>query len=201
VSVVILTSEADSRSIEFQIRKRRLSTYIRSFGDDGQVHLRIKGGRISARVEYWGGLQSFSGTLNTDGKWNGKLTKQLRRERITFLIRKGKIGRRRMNQVSEFLQGDSRILLEGTKTKESKRKDAQFEIKLKVSSELEVYGLVKHKSGSHYTRIELGPGGRWNAEGWVKLTGGKFLFSAERGKCQTRFEGAPRLVEGRGSFS
>jgi hypothetical protein len=52
-----------------------------------------------------------------------------------------------------------------------------------------------------YTRIELISGGRWNAKGWAKLTGGRFLFSAEAGKCQTRFEGTPRFVPKKSDFS
>ena len=196
LSVLVLTSQDISHSIKFQIRKRRLSTFIRSFGNDGEVNLTIKGGKISARVEYVGNLQSFSGILDTDGKWNGKLVKQLRKEKIALFIRRGKISRRGKSQVSKLLQDDSAILLYRVKSKtfrESKRKDSQFQIKLTVSPKLEVCGFIKHKSGRHYTRIELSPGGRWNAKGWIKLTGGKFLFSAESGKCQTCFEGTPHF--------
>lgn len=192
--MLVLTSEATCHSIKFQIRKRRLCTFIRNFGDDGAISLTIKGRKISARVEYLGRSQSFLGILNPDGKWNGKLTKQLRKEKITLFIRRGTISRRRMSQVSKFLQGDSSILLERDKRRKSKTADSQFEIKLMLSPKLEVSGFIEHKSGGHSTRIELSPGGRWSAKGWVKLTGGRFLFSGEIGKCQTRFEGTPRLV-------
>ena len=192
--MLVLTSEATCNSIKFQIRKRRLCTFIRNFGDDGAISLTIKGRKISARVEYLGRSQSFLGILNPDGKWNGKLTKQLRKEKITLFIRRGTISRRRMSQVSKLLQGDSNILLERVKRKKSKRGDSQFEIKLMLSPKLEVSGFIEHKSGRHHTRIELISGGRWNAKGWVKLTGGRFLFSREIGKCQTCFEGTPRFV-------
>ena len=190
-------SQGTSYSIRFQMRKRRLCTFIRNFGDDGEVNLTIKGGKISARVEYLGNLRSFLGILGSDGKWNGKLIKQLRKEKITLFIRRGKISRRRMSQVSKILQGGSDILLDGGKSKgsrKSKREDSQFQIKFTLSPKLEVSGFIKHKSGKHYTRIQLIPGGRWNAKGWVKLTGGRFLFSAEIGKCQTHFEGTPRFL-------
>jgi hypothetical protein len=204
LSVVVLTTEASNHSIEFQIRKRRLCTSIRNLGDDGEVKLTIKGRKISARVEHWGGLQSFSATLNTDGTWNGKLIRPLKKERIKLLVRGGKTSRRKMNQLSRFLPYDSGILLGSARTKasnEPKGLDSQFRIKLTVSPELEVRGLIKHKSGRHYTRIELTPGGRWNTQGWVKLTGGRFLFSAEAGKCRSRFEGTPRHVATGGNFS
>jgi len=200
LSVLVLTSEATCNSIKFQIRKRRLCTFIRNFGDDGKISLGIKGGKISARVEYLGRSQSFLGILNPDGKWNGKLTKQLRKEKITLSIRRGKISRRRMSQVSKLLQGDSNILLKRGKRRKSETGGPKFEIKLKLSPKLEVSGFVKHRSGRHYTTIELSPGGRWNTQGWVKLTGGRFLFSAEIGKCQTRFEGTPRFVPKKSDF-
>lgn len=147
-----------------------------------------------------GNLQSFSGILDTDGKWNGKLVKQLRKEKMALFIRRGKIGRGRMSKVSKVLQGGSDILFEGGKRRKSKREDAQFQIKLRVSPKLEVCGFIKHKSGRHYTNIELRPGGRWNVQGWVKLTGGRFLFSAEAGKCQSYFEGMPRFGPKRSDF-
>lgn len=193
MSVLVLTSQDISHSIKFQIRKRRLCTFIRNFGDDGEVNLTIKGGKISARVEYVGNLQSFSGILDTDGKWNDKLVKQLRKEKIALFIRRGKIGRGRMSEISKVLQGGSDILFEGGKRRKSKREGSQFKIKLTLSPKLGVCGFIKHKSGRHYTRIEFSPGGRWNAKGWIKLTGGKFLFSAESGKCQTCFEGTPHF--------
>ena len=194
MSVLVLTSQAISHFIKFQIRKRRLCTFIRNFGDDGAISLTIKGRKISARVEYLGRSQSFLGILNPDGKWNGKLTKQLRKEKITLFIRRGTISRRRMSQVSKLLQGDSNILLERVKRKKLKTAGSQFKIELTLSPKLEVSGFIEHKSGGHSTRIELSPGRRWNAKGWVKLTGGRFLFSGEIGKCQTRFEGTPRFV-------
>lgn len=194
LSVLVLTSEATCNSIKFQIRERRLCTFIRNFGDHGEISLMIKGGKISARVEYSGRSQSFLGILNPDGKWNGRLTKQLRKEKITLFIRRGKISRKRISQVPKLLQGDSNILLERVSRKKSIRGDSQFKIKLTLSPKSEVAGLIEHKSGRHSTRIELSPGGRWNAKGWVKLTGGRFLFSAEIGKCQTCFEGTPRFV-------
>jgi hypothetical protein len=197
LSVLILTSEADHHSIQFQIKKRRLSTFLRSFGDEGKVNLKIKGGKISGRVEFREGLQSFSADLGTDGKWNGKLKKRLGKEIITFLVKKGKISHRRINLVSKLLPGNSDVLIFGGKSRasgESTSKDSQFQIKLRVSPDLELYGFIKHKSGMNYTKIELRPEGKWNAQGWVKLTGGKFLFSAETGKCEHRFEGRPRLV-------
>jgi len=194
LSVLVLTSEATCHSIKFQIRKRRLYTFIRNFGDDGEVSLTIKGGKISARVEYLGSSQSFLGILNPDGKWNGKLMKQLKKGKITVSIRRGKISRQRMDQVSKFLRGDSDILLESGRRGKSKRGDSQFKIKLILSAKLEVSGFIRHKSGTHYTRIELSPDGRWDAKGWVKLTAGRFLFSAKTGKCQTHFQGTPRFV-------
>ena len=186
-------SQGTSHSIKFHIRKRRLCTFIRSFGNDGEVNLTIRGGKISARVEYLGSSQSFLGILGADGKWNGRLARQQRKEKITLFIRRGKISRRRMSQVSKLLKGDSNILLERGKRRKSKTADSQFEVKLTLSPKLEVSGFIKHKSGRHHTRIELIPGGRWNVKGWIKLTGGKFLFSAESGKCQTCFEGTPRF--------
>ncbi len=188
------TSQGTSHSIKFQIKKLRLSIFIRNFGNDGEIDQTIKGGKISARVEYLGRLQSFLGILNPDGKWNGKLVRQLNKEKATILIRRGKIGHQRVSQASKFLHDDSGILLEDGKRKKSKTKDSQFQIKLTLSPKLEVSGLVRHRSGRHYTRIELSPGGRWNAKGWVGLTGGRFLFSAEIGKCETSFEGTPRFV-------
>jgi hypothetical protein len=146
-------SQGTSHSIKFQIRKRRLCTFIRNFGDDGEVNLTIKGGKISARVEYLGSLQSFLGILGADGKWNGRLGRQVRKEKITLFIRRGKISRRRMSQVSKFLQGDSNILLERGKRRKSKTADSQFEIKLMLSPKLEVSGFIKHKSGRHYTSV------------------------------------------------
>jgi hypothetical protein len=201
LSVFVLNSEATGHSIKFQIRKRRLSTFIRNFGDDGEVNLTVQGGRISGRVEYFGGLQSFSGILNPDGNWNGKFVRQLKKEKVTLLVRRGKIGHQRVSQASKFLHDDSGVLLEDGKRKKSKTKDSQFQIKLTLSPKLEVSGLVRHRSGRHYTRIELNPGGRWNAKGWVRLTGGRFLFSAERGKCQTSFEGTPRFAPPKAYFT
>lgn len=200
MSVLILTSEATCHSIKFQIKKRRLCTFVRSFGNDGEVNLTIKGGTISGRVEYLGNLQSFSGILDPDGKWNGKLIKQLGKEKIAIVIRRGKISRQRMSQISKLLQDDSGILLEGGKRRKSKRGDSQFEIKFMVSPKLEICGFIKHKSGGHYIRIEFSPRGRWNARGWVKLTGARFLFSVKIGKCQTRFEGSPCFVPKRSDF-
>jgi len=187
-------SEGTSHSIRFQITKRRLYTFIRNFGDRGEIDLTIKGGNISGRVEYLGNLEAFWGILNPDGNGNGKLVRQLKKEKVTLLIRRGKIGHQRVSQASKFLHDDSGILLEDGKRKKSKTKDSQFQIKLTLSPKLEVSGLVRHRSGRHYTRIELSPGGRWNAKGWVGLTGGRFLFSAEIGKCQTSFEGTPLFV-------
>jgi hypothetical protein len=187
-------SEGTSHSIRFQITKRRLYTFIRNFGDRGEIDLTIKGGNISGRVEYLGNLEAFWGILNPDGKWNGKLVKQIGKEKITLFIRKGKISHQRMSQVSKILHGGSEIILEGSKRRKSKTKDSQFQIKLTLSPNLEVSGFVKHRSGMHYTRIELQPSGRWNAKGWVGLTGGRFLFSAEIGRCETSFEGTPRFV-------
>jgi hypothetical protein len=187
-------SEGTSHSIRFQIRERRLYTFIRNFGEGGEIDLTIKGRKISARVEYLGNLEAFWGILNPDGKWNGKLVKQIGKEKITLFIRKGKISHQRMSQASKFLHDDSGILLEGGKRRKSKTKDSQFQIKLTLSPKLEVSGLVKHRSGRHYTRIELGKDRRWNAKGWARLVGGRFLFSTETGKCQTSFEGAPHFV-------
>lgn len=153
----------------------------------------IRGGKISARVKYLGSSQSFWGILGADGKWNGRLVRQQRKEKITLFIRKGKISRRRISQVSKLLKGDSNILLERGKRRKSKTADSQFEVKLTLSPKLEVSGFIKHKSGRHHTRMELIPGGRWNVKGWVKLTDGRFLYSGEIGKCQARFEGTPRF--------
>lgn len=187
-------SQGTSHSIRFQIRKRRLCTLIRNYGDSEEIDLTTKGGRISARVEYREDLQSFLGILNSDGKWNGRFIKQLRKEKIVIIITRGKISRQRMSQVAKLLQGDSDILLEGGKRRKSKTEGSQFQIKLILSSKLEVSGVVKHRSSRHYTSIELSPSGRWNAKGWVRLTGGRFLFSADMGKCQTSFEGTPRFI-------
>lgn len=184
-----------SHSIRFLIMKRRLCTFIKNFGDSGEIDLTIQGGRISARVEYLGSLHSFCGILNSDGKWNGKVVKQVDREKIPLFIRRGKISHQRMSQASKFLHDDSGILLEGSKRKKAKPEESQFQIRLTLSPKLEIYGFVKHRSSRHYTRIELGKGGRWNAKGWVTLTGGRFLFSAEAGKCQSFFEGTPRFVQ------
>ena len=201
MSVLVLTSQATCHSIKFQIRKRRLRTFVRNLGNDGEVDLTIKGGKISAKVEYWGRLQSFLGILNPDGKWNGKIIKQLGKEKITIVLKRGKISRQRMRQVSKLLHGDSNILLGVGKGRKSKTGAPKFEIKLTLSPKLEVSGFIKHKSGGHYTKIELSPGGRWNAKGWSKLTGGKFLFSAEVGKCKSYFEGMPRFDPKRSGFS
>jgi len=187
-------SQGTSHSIRFQIKKRRLYTFIRNFGDRGEIDLTTKGGRISARVEYRGDLQSFLGILNPDGKWNGKLAKQVDKEKITLFMRRGKISHQRMIQASKILHDSSGVLLEGGKRRKPKTEESQFQIKLILSSKLEVSGVVKHRSIRHYTRIELSPSGRWNAKGWVGLTGGRFLFSAEIGKCETSFEGTPRFV-------
>jgi hypothetical protein len=155
----------------------------------------MKEGKMSAKVKYLVDLQqSFLAILRPDGRWNGRLTKQVEKQKVTLYMPKGKISRQRMSQVSEFLQGDSYILLKGAKAERSKRGKLLFQIKLTVSPELEVLGFMTHKSGKHYTRIELCPCGRWNAKGWVGLTGGRFLFSAEIGKCETSFEGTPRFV-------
>jgi hypothetical protein len=200
LSVLILTCQDTSHSIKFQIRKRRLCTLIRNFGNAGEINLMIKGGKISARVEYVENLQSFSGILDTDGKWNGKLIKQLRKEKIVLFIRRSKISQGRMSEVSKALPGGSDILFEGGKRRKSKREDSQFKIRLTLSPKHEVSGIISHKSTRHYTSIELAPAGRWNAKGWIKLTGGRFLFSAELGKCKTGFEGTPRFVPRRSDF-
>ena len=52
MSVLVLTSQTTYHSIKFQIKKRRLCTFLRSLGNDGYVNLTIKGGKISARVAY-----------------------------------------------------------------------------------------------------------------------------------------------------
>lgn len=200
MSVLVLTSEATRHSIEFQIRKRRLCTFVRNLGKNGQVDLTIKGGKISGRAEYWGSLQSFSVILNPDGKWNGKIIKQLRKQKIAIVLRRGKISRQGMRQVSKLLHGNSEILLEVGKGRKSKKGDSELGIRLMLSLKHEVCGFIKHKSGKHYTKIELSPGGRWNAQGWVRLAGGRFLFSAETGKCETRFQGAPRFATKRSDF-
>jgi hypothetical protein len=187
-------SEGTSHSIRFQIRKRRLYTFIRNFGDGGEIDLTIKERRISAKVEYLGNLEAFWGILNSDGKWNGKVVKQINKEKIALLMRGGKISHQRMSRASKFLEDDSGNLLEGGKRRKSKTEDSQFRIKLTLSAKLEVSGVVKHRSNRHHTRIELSPGGRWNAKGWIRLTGGRFLFSTEMGKCQTSFEGTPLFV-------
>lgn len=194
MTISFFTSQGTSHSIRFQIKKLRLSTFIRNFGNDGEIDLTIKGGKISARVEYQGGLQCFLGILNPDGKWNGKVVKQVDKEKIVVFIRRGKISHQRMSRASKILHCHSGILLEGVKGRKPKTKDSQFQIRLTLSPKLEVSGLVKHRSGRHYTRIGLGKGGRWNAKGWVRLTDGRFLFSAEMGRCQTSFEGTPRFV-------
>lgn len=200
MSVLVLTSQATCHSIEFQIRKRRLCTFIRNLGKNGQVDLTIKGGKISGRAEYWGSLQSLSVILNPDGKWNGKILKQLRKEKIAIVLRRGKISRQGMRQVSKLLHGDSNILLEVGNGRKSKRGDSELEIRLMLFPKHEVCGFIRHKSGKHYTKIELSPGGRWNAQGWVRLAGGRFLFSAQTGKCETRLEGAPRFATKRSDF-
>jgi len=200
LSVLVLTSQATCHSIEFQIRKRRLCTFIRNLGKNGQVDLTIKGGKISGRAEYWGSLQSFSVIFNPDGKWNGKIIKQLRKQKIAIVLRRGKISRQGMRQVSKLLHGNSEILLEVGKGRKSKKGDSELGIRLMLSLKHEVCGFIKHKSGRHYTKIELSPGGRWNAQGWVRLPGARFLFSAKTGKCETRFEGAPRFATKRSGF-
>ena len=116
---------------------------------------------------------------------------------MTIFIRRGKISPRRTREVSKLLQTDSNILFEGGMSKgsgESGREASRFQIKLILSPQLHVTGFTKHKSSRHFTGIELIRGGRWNTKGWVRLTGGRFLFSAEMGKCRTSFEETPRFV-------
>jgi hypothetical protein len=185
--------QGTSHSIKFQIKKLRLSTFIKNFGYDGEVDLKIKEGKISARVEYLGDLEAFWGILNSNGRWNGKLTKQIGKKKTALFMQSGKISHHRMSQVSRLWEGNSETLIESEKKEKPRTKDSRFQIKLGLSPKLEVSGFILHRSGRHYTRIELRPGGRWNAKGWVRLTGGRFLFSAEIGKCQTSFEGMPRF--------
>jgi len=200
LSVLVLNGEATCHRIRFQIRKRRLCTLIRNFGNDGEVNLTIKAGKISARVAYLGKTQSFWAVLHPDGRWNGRLVSREKKKGGALFIRRGKISPQRMSQVLELLQHNSGILPETDKRGHSERGDYQFKVKLMISRELEVFGFIKHKSGRHYTSIGLDRGGRWDAKGWVKLTGATFLYSAEAGRCQNYFRGKPRFVPKRSHF-
>ena len=194
LSMQILTSETDGCSISLRISKGRLSGFVRNFGNGGDIKLSIKAGKISARVDYLGDVRSFYGILHADGRWNGKLTRQLAEEKMTFLIKGGKTSPRVLSRLSRPLLNDPGVLLSQGKSEASRKakgRDYQFYIGLKVFPRSEVCGLIKHKSRKNYTRIELIPGGKWNAQGWVKLTGGKFVFSAQAGRCRSRFEGKP----------
>lgn len=155
MSVFVLTSEATCHRIRFQIRRRRLCTLIRNFGNDGEVNLTIKAGKISARVEYLGKMQSFWAVLHPDGRWNGRLVSQVKKQEDALFIRRGKISPQRMSRVSELLQHNSGILLDTDTRGYSERGDYQFKVKLKISRELEVFGFIKHKSNRHYTLIGL----------------------------------------------
>jgi hypothetical protein len=132
--------------------------------------------------------------LNSNGRWKGKLKKRIGKKKTALFMGSGKISRHRMSQVARFLEGNSETLIESEKKEKPRTKDSRFQIKLTLSRKFEVSVFIKHRSGTHYTRIELGPNGRWNAKGWVKLTGGRFSFSAEMGRCQASFEGMPRFV-------
>jgi hypothetical protein len=118
------------------------------------------------------------------------------KEKINLLIRRGRVSQRRLRRVADLILDDSGVLLsEGMhrNPKKSKRKTCRFENRLAVSPKFEVCGFIEHKSRSHHIRMEFVPRGKWNAQGFVKLKGGKFVFSARNGKCQSGFEGEPKF--------
>lgn len=201
--MLVYAREGSCYAINFRIRNRRLTTSVRSFGNGDDLQLTIRGKKIFGRVDHLGALQSFSGILKAEGRWNGRFSKQLFKEKVNLLIRRGKVSHRRLRRVADLILDNSGVMLwEGINrnSKESKRRVCRFQPRLAVSAKSEVCGFIEHKSRSHHIRIEFVPGGKWNAKGGVILKGGKFVFSAKSGKCQSRFEGEPKLEWKAGGF-
>jgi hypothetical protein len=203
LSVLVYTREGCCYAINFRIRNRRLTTSVRSFGNGDDLQLTIRGKKIFGRVDHLGALQSFSGVLKSEGRWNGRFSKQMLKEKVNLLIRRGRVSHRRMRRVADLILDDYGVMLsEGMNrnSKESKRRACRFQSRLTISPKSEVCGFLEHKSRNHYIRIEFVPGGKWNAKGGVTLKGGKFVFSAKSGKCQSRFEGEPQFEWKAGGF-
>jgi hypothetical protein len=121
---------------------------------------------------------------------------------VTVSIKKSKISPRRTGELLEILQGASKVIIDqsrGKGTRKSKKNGFLFRTEVKFSPADAVLGSIKHTSARHHTRIDLNPDGTWNARGWNRLIGGKFLFSAEKGKCNFDFEGSPLLIPTQGS--
>jgi hypothetical protein len=194
--MLVYAREGCCYAINFRIRNRRLTTSVRSFGNGDDLQLTIRGKKIFGRVDHLGDLQSFSGILKAEGRWNGRFSKQLLKEKVNLLIRRGRVSHRRLRRVAEVILDDSGVMLsEGINRNlgETKRRISRFQTRLAVSLKSEVCGTIEHKSRSHHIRIEFVPSGKWNAKGEVILKGGKFVFSAKSGECQSRFEGEPQF--------
>lgn len=202
-STFLCVHRGDFYLIKFQIRNFRLSISIQNFAEDGGIKLTIERGRIFGKAQCSNGLLFHSAILKADGQWSGRLDRQTKKRKVTVSIKKSNVNSRRAGELSGILQGGSKVIIDqsrGKGTRKSKKNGFLFRTEVKFSPADAVLGSIKHTSARHHTRIDLNPDGTWNARGWIRLIGGKFLFSAEKGKCKFDFKGLPLLIPAKRSF-